>query len=90
MTGDQVEHGKPAPDPYLRAAELLGVDAASCIAIEDSPTGAASAESAGCHVIVVPHHVDVSPDGDRTEVASLIDLDVAQLHGLLARRRLQR
>ncbi len=83
VTGDQVTHGKPAPDPYLLAAELLGVDATLCIAIEDSPTGAASAEAAGCLVVVVPNHVEVSSDGRRHQVASLAKLQVEDLRMLL-------
>ena len=51
VCGDMVSRRKPAPDPYLRAAELLGVDPAHCVAVEDSPTGIASAKAAGCHVI---------------------------------------
>lgn len=51
VCGDMVERRKPSPDPYLRAAELLGVDAEKCVAVEDSPTGIASAKAAGCHVI---------------------------------------
>ena len=51
VCGDMVSRRKPAPDPYLRAAELLGVDPARCVAVEDSPTGIASAKAAGCHVI---------------------------------------
>ena len=51
VTGDAVGHGKPHPEPYLTAARLLGVDAASCVAIEDSPAGVASAVAAG-----VPTH----------------------------------
>ena len=52
---------KPA---MLTAAAQLGVDAAACLAIEDSVTGAASATAAGCEVLVVPHMVRV-PDGPR-------------------------
>ena len=51
VCGDMVLRRKPAPDPYLRAAELLGIDPAHCVAVEDSPTGIASAKAAGCHVI---------------------------------------
>ncbi len=51
VCGDMVESRKPAPDSYLRAAELLGVDPAACVAVEDSPTGIASARAAGCYVI---------------------------------------
>jgi HAD superfamily hydrolase (TIGR01509 family) len=59
VVGDDVEHGKPHPDPYLLAAERLGVDIRKCVAIEDSPTGVASALAAGAIVLAVPHHVDV-------------------------------
>lgn len=51
VAGDEVSHGKPAPDVYLRAAHLLGVDAKHCIAIEDSPIGAQSAVAAGMRTI---------------------------------------
>ena len=64
VTGDEVERGKPHPEPYLRAARLLGVEAPACVALEDSPPGAASAAAAGCRVLVVPHHVPVEP-GER-------------------------
>jgi HAD superfamily hydrolase (TIGR01509 family) len=59
VVGDDVERGKPHPDPYLLAAERLGVDITHCLAIEDSPTGVASALAAGATVLAVPHHVDV-------------------------------
>ena len=64
VTGDQVEHGKPHPEPYLKAAAELGVDPADCLAIEDSGPGTTSAVAAGCLVLVVPHHVPVA-DGPR-------------------------
>lgn len=51
VCGDMVENRKPAPDPYLRAMELLGVRPSACVAVEDSPTGIASAKAAGCYVI---------------------------------------
>lgn len=69
VTGDAVEQGKPHPEPYLAAARMLGVDAADCLAVEDSATGAASADAAGCVVLVVPHMVAV-PDGPRRRVRS--------------------
>lgn len=59
VVGDDVERGKPHPDPYLLAAERLGVDISQCLAIEDSPTGVASALAAGATVLAIPHHVDV-------------------------------
>ena len=64
VTGDEVSQGKPHPEPYLTAAAALGVRAEDCVAIEDSATGARSAEAAGCLVLVVQHHVPV-PEGPR-------------------------
>ncbi|MFD1722594.1 HAD family hydrolase [Amnibacterium endophyticum] len=63
VAGDDVERPKPAPDPYLRAAELLGVRIEECVAIEDSPPGLASAVAAGAAAIGVPHMASL-PDGD--------------------------
>ncbi|MFA4083937.1 HAD family hydrolase [Mycobacteroides salmoniphilum] len=71
VCGDEVVRTKPAPDPYLRAAALLGVDPADCLAIEDSVTGAAAAEAAGCAVLVVPNHVEV-PGTDRRRLATTL------------------
>ncbi|SDU31024.1 HAD family hydrolase [Gordonia westfalica] len=53
VCGDEVAVGKPAPDPYMRAAELLGLPTADCLAVEDSPTGAEAATAAGCPTLVV-------------------------------------
>src|SRR5690606_29051873 len=48
---DMYDRGKPDPTPYLMAAELLGVDAADCLAIEDSPSGVTAARAAGIKVV---------------------------------------
>ena len=56
--GDQVSHGKPAPDIYLKAAEALGVQAADCAAFEDSDPGTRAAIASGATVVQVP---DVKP-----------------------------
>ena len=82
VTGDQVEHGKPHPEPYLRAAELIGVDASDCLAIEDSGTGATSANAAGCHVLVVPHFVNVPDAPRRAQRVSLEGLGADGLRDL--------
>ena len=79
VCGDEVVRAKPAPDPYQRAAALLGFDPAQCLAIEDSVTGAASAEDAGCPVLVVPNDVAVPGSPRRRHVTSLLGLDVARL-----------
>jgi HAD superfamily hydrolase (TIGR01509 family) len=86
VCGDEVAMPKPAPDVYLRAASLLGLPAARCVALEDSPTGVASAEAAGCPVLIVPCVVSV-PDGPaRVFRDSLIGLTVPELELLVAAR----
>ncbi|MEW5717469.1 MAG: HAD family phosphatase [Chloroflexota bacterium] len=55
VTGSDVANLKPAPDVYLRACAELRVDAACCLALEDSAVGAAAAKAAGLRVIVVPN-----------------------------------
>jgi len=59
--GDQVEHGKPAPDVYLRAAAALGVAPAHCAVFEDSDPGLRAAHAAGARVLWVPDLGPVSP-----------------------------
>ncbi|HSK26447.1 MAG TPA: HAD family phosphatase [Jiangellales bacterium] len=83
VTGDAVARGKPHPEPYLTAAVRLGVAPERCLAIEDSPTGAASAEAAGCRVLAVPHAVDVPAGPGRTVRPGLAGLSVADLGALL-------
>ena len=56
---DETTHPKPDPQPYLLAAERLGVDPTQCVALEDSPSGVRSATAAGMRVIVVPGELDV-------------------------------
>jgi HAD superfamily hydrolase (TIGR01509 family) len=84
VCGDEVRRPKPHPDPYLRAAELLGVDARCSVAIEDSPLGMTSAETAGCVVLAVPSEVAVEPTATRTVWPSLAGRTVADLVALVA------
>ena len=84
VCGDEVPSGKPAPDPYLRAAELLNLDPRRCLAVEDSPTGAAAAEAAGCAVLVVPNAVPVPAGPRRHQVNSLSGLGVTDLRDIHA------
>jgi HAD superfamily hydrolase (TIGR01509 family) len=79
VTGDAVSRGKPHPEPYLTAARMLGVDPADCLAVEDSNTGARSAEAAGCRVVVVPNHVPVLPGERRVFRDSLSGLSADAL-----------
>jgi HAD superfamily hydrolase (TIGR01509 family) len=87
VCGDEVRHGKPHPEPYLAAAAALGVDPADCVALEDSPTGAASAQAAGCVVIGIPNVVGVPPAPHRVLIDSLEQLDLDLLRDLAVRHR---
>ena len=82
VAGDEVERGKPDPEPYLAAAAALGVDPRHCVAIEDSPTGVASALAAGCATLGVPHVVPIAPVAGLTIVDSLAGIDVDDLRRL--------
>jgi HAD superfamily hydrolase (TIGR01509 family) len=79
VTGDRVAQGKPHPEPYLTAAAALGLDASECLAIEDSNTGAKSAEAAGCLVLVVENHVPVLPTERRVFADTLEGIDLAEV-----------
>ena len=88
VCGDEVPQGKPAPDIYLRAAQLLGFPAGDCLAIEDSITGAAAAEGAGCPVLVVPNEVEVPATSRRRHVSSLTQVGIPQLREIYAQLQL--
>ncbi len=53
VTASDVKHGKPAPDPFLLAAERLGVDPGECLVVEDAPKGLQAAKAAGCATLAV-------------------------------------
>jgi HAD superfamily hydrolase (TIGR01509 family) len=75
LSTESVAHGKPAPDVYLAVAGQLGVDPATCVAVEDSSNGVRSAIAAGMAVIAVPH--DPYPlDDDAHRGAALVVADV--------------
>jgi HAD superfamily hydrolase (TIGR01509 family) len=83
VTGDAVSHGKPHPEPYLKAASLLGVEPGATLAIEDSNTGARSAEAAGCTVLVVQNHVPVLAGPRRVFAETLAGMRADDLPDLL-------
>jgi HAD superfamily hydrolase (TIGR01509 family) len=85
ISGDEVSAGKPDPEPYLAGAALLGLDPGSCIALEDSRPGLASAEAAGTIAIGIPHLVDLDPAPGTTLWTSLAGHDVDDLRALTSR-----
>lgn len=88
VAGDDVVHSKPHPEPYLRAAELLGVDPADCVAIEDSEPGVASAVASGAATIGVPLNIPLD-EGDGCVIwPTLAGRSVADLAAVVKARRL--
>jgi len=85
VTADDVTRLKPHPEPYLTALELIGAAAWQTVVLEDSPTGIAAAEAAGCHVVGVPSVVPLSPAPARTVWSSLVGADVRSLRSLVTR-----
>ena len=75
VTGDAVEHGKPHPEGFLRAAAALGVEAVACVVVEDAPAGIAAGRAAGARVV----GVTTTHPADDLRGADLI---VADLRGL--------
>ncbi|MEU5158109.1 HAD family phosphatase [Streptomyces sp. NPDC020875] len=84
VAGDEVPRTKPHPDPYLLAAEGLGVAPAHCAVVEDTATGVASAEAAGCRVVAVPSVAPIAPAEGRVVVESLEGVDLRFLRALMA------
>jgi len=76
ISADDVARTKPFPDPYLEAAQRMGVAPGSCVVFEDSLTGIASAKSAGCAVVAVPHYVEVILAPKVRVVGSLNDVSL--------------
>ena len=72
VTTYDVQNGKPAPDIYLKGAEVLGIPASRCIAMEDSKAGLLSASSAGCMTIMVPDQ-DQPDEEDLGRIHALCD-----------------
>lgn len=60
--GDEIEHGKPAPDIYLLAAERLGMRPEECAVVEDSPNGVRAGAAAGMSVFLVPDTIEPTPE----------------------------
>ena len=85
--GDDVANPKPHPEPYLRAAELLGVAIADCVALEDSQFGLVSAVSSGAATIGVPLHLTLHEGPTHELWPSLAGRSVDDLSAALARHQ---
>lgn len=85
VSGDMVQNGKPHPEIFQTAAKALGLDAADCVAVEDSYLGVQSAAAAGCAVVMIP---DVLPATDEMRALCAAVLPtMARLPGWLAAYR---
>jgi len=71
IAGDDVEHAKPHPEPYLRGAAALGIEPARCVAFEDSPTGLRAAIAAGTIPVAIPFIAPIQPGPDHYTWSSL-------------------
>ena len=83
VTGDDVVHGKPHPEAYLRAAAALGVDPAACVAIEDSAPGISAAVASGARTLAVEHLVPVEPRPGLSTATSLEGIGLAELRRIV-------
>ena len=84
VCGADVVNPKPHPEPYQRAAALIGADPRFCVALEDSPSGVTSAQAAGCATVAVPSLMPIAGRPGRLVARSLADVDLAQLYGLVS------
>ena len=87
VAGDEVEHSKPHPEAYLRGAELLGVDVADCVAIEDSVPGLTSAMAAGAVALGVEHAAPLADDSGYVRRDTLVGVGLADLREMHASGR---
>jgi HAD superfamily hydrolase (TIGR01509 family) len=83
VAGDEVERSKPDPLPYLRAAEILGIDITRAVVLEDSANGARSGWAAGATVLAVPHAVPIEPAERIVVRPSLEGIGMADLRALV-------
>jgi sugar-phosphatase len=77
ITSDDVQRGKPDPEPYLKAAQILGFPPADCIVVEDAPAGIRAGQSSGARVLALR---TTAPDPELTQSgATWIIKDLASL-----------
>lgn len=82
ISSDDVEHTKPAPDCYLKAAKMSDSDISNCLIFEDSLTGMNAATSSGAFLISVPHLVQIEESEKVRVINSLEQLNYEKLRNL--------
>jgi HAD superfamily hydrolase (TIGR01509 family) len=85
VSAEEVTHGKPAPDVYLKAARLLGAAPHACAAVEDSSNGLRAALAAGMLVVAIPNR-DFPPTADTVALADAVLGSLDELRPPLLRR----
>ncbi len=78
ITADDVENGKPDPEPYLLGASRLGVDPRRCLVVEDAPAGITAGRAAGCRVLGVRGTVDLTDSGADLVVDALDQVEIVR------------
>ena len=79
ISSHDVTKSKPDPEPYIKAASLLGVDIANCLVLEDSIVGITSAQASGALTLAIPHIVEVAEHPRTIVIKSLLNLDIETL-----------
>jgi HAD superfamily hydrolase (TIGR01509 family) len=88
VSNDDVNHSKPDPEGYLKAAEFLGVDIRKSLILEDSLTGVTAGINAGANVLAIPHFVDL-PAGERIiQISTLFGIDMNEIARLYSKEQL--
>jgi HAD superfamily hydrolase (TIGR01509 family) len=79
VSSHDVTKSKPDPEPYIKAASMLGVDIANCLVLEDSIVGITSAQASGALTLAIPHIVEVAEHPRTIVLESLSHLDLKTL-----------
>ena len=87
VTGEEVERGKPDPQPYLLAAERLGVDIDSCLIFEDSTPGVLAGIRSGAQVVAIPCQLSVPPFPNLVQCESMSGVDESFLRDIMTAAR---
>lgn len=87
ISGQDVTHSKPHPEPYQLGAAVVGAAPKDCVAIEDSGPGSSSAVAAGAVTIVAPLHVPIPDSDSYIKWQTLVGRDVSHIREVFAKAR---